>query len=464
MIRMLSNSTRPEEEEKSGLHKRKRDEKEESESPMIAPTIEVQFVNLATSDLVKMFTTEHRYQCPICHNFVWQPMGPPCEHYICKNCCQAYYRESFDDTHNSHASSTTTTTTFIKKDRKCPSGACGKNYRMSDYVPMMERSPSMGTALNQLVIFCPCSESRDMGCKWTGFYSQGVAHYVSKCEHRRSRCKACNQWFHHSFIAMHVRTCKIQLICSLCEMEYVSDSNEFDDRSQALRFHSQLCPRSMVRCQYYPKCTISIERQHLTYHIENECDHHAKYHCPIPSCPEAVKVEPLKPSISTVISSASSPSLLSMPVTTRYTRQELLNHLRETEWINFHRPIEPWYTTVVEAKRSELQAHEKLVQLYRLSERSVIVFCSQRHLMHVCSNLEYQLSNDQRTRCFPQASMIKKPIRCTRCFKSCLKKHISAIFHCLECHEYRCGTCAINRKLTSPPRSLHTKSPSPVTQ
>ena len=178
-------------------------------------------------------------KCPICDGILREP-------YL-TNCCGTSFCRACIDT--------------IQKDLKpCPISTCQNSAFTTMHDKRLEK------ILGELTVSCENHASGSGGCEWKGVLGKMDAHLREECKFVTVSCKHSGCFFRElrRDISAHEEVCGHRPFrCEHCK-EYESIFDNADE-------HWRACLKYPVQCPNKCSDTMSIERQLLQAHLDNDC-------------------------------------------------------------------------------------------------------------------------------------------------------------------------------------------------
>ena len=178
-------------------------------------------------------------KCPICDSILREP-------YL-TNCCGTSFCRVCIDT--------------IQKDRKpCPISTCQNSAFTTMHDKRLEK------ILGELAVFCENHASGSGGCGWKGVLGRLDAHLREECKFVTVSCKhsGCLVQELRRDISAHEENCGHRPFrCEHCK----AHESTFDNADE----HWRACLKYPVQCPNKCSDTLSIERQLLQAHLDNDC-------------------------------------------------------------------------------------------------------------------------------------------------------------------------------------------------
>lgn len=172
------------------------------------------------------------YICPLCEGVYLDPSIDLCGHISCEKCLQC-----FDSTLT-----------------KCP-------FTNQSLPSRPTKVKVMAAIIDKQTMYCP---NKKKGCNWEGQVKEFQKHILNDCIKQFIKCsmEGCNVEVLPEEFETHLKDCNYRSI----QCKYCNDSYSLIQ----LDNHYQSCPKYLVACPQ--KCTIKIQREALSDHLDNECD------------------------------------------------------------------------------------------------------------------------------------------------------------------------------------------------
>ena len=186
--------------------------------------------------VIFVYPLEKKYECPSCDEVLRYPvLFEECGHRVCSHCFESEIKRA--------------------DNRRCP----------VDRGKIDVDSARIDKAFNQEIIALEvkCS-NHEWGCKWEGEYQQILEH-LENCEYGDILCvNDCGAKFQKRFLQKHLdKDCPKKIIaCSYCDERHLRE-----DKKE----HIQECSKIPLPCPNKCDKTLSIPRDELDKHIEENC-------------------------------------------------------------------------------------------------------------------------------------------------------------------------------------------------
>lgn len=183
-----------------------------------------------------VYPLEKKYECPSCDEVLRYPvLFEECGHRVCSHCFETEIKRS--------------------DNRRCP----------TDRGKIDVDSATIDKEFNKVILSLEvkCS-NHEWGCKWEGEYQQ-IQEHLESCEYGDILCiNDCGAKFQKRFLQKHLdKDCPKKIIaCSYCD-----DRHLREDKKE----HIQECPKIPLPCPNKCDKTLSISRDELDKHIEENC-------------------------------------------------------------------------------------------------------------------------------------------------------------------------------------------------
>jgi hypothetical protein len=379
--------------------KTKKDDKVQTRIQDHMPTTSLVFVK-PDDPILKKLTTLTQMTCTICSSFVWDAYVPPCEHSICKLCCESFFQRK--NTAASHRKPD------LRMTNKCP--LCkDKQYRYRDYVPLLKKSSTLQALLSDVEIYCPMEENRIAGCNWKGTYTDAIRH-AETCQFRLEHCNTCKKWISIDSLTQHKKQCFVPFECPQCYTVYKPTSKQ--DLQVYKEKHKEQCVMIKIKCTS-DGCGIMVRRRDLQTHLQH-CECAVSHVCPF---------------VCSVITPSSAKEA---KVSKKFKLNELIQHLQECHSTE---PLQPLHL-------EKYNLMLKLNIIYQASLQKTVALCSRYHVMHPCF-----LTGPR------PCERDENNIHLYRCYKCKISPTIDQhyMYHCdhKDCHYFYCSSCMDYARLVS---------------
>ena len=177
---------------------------------------------------------EKQHQCPMCNEVLRYPVKfNECGHHVCSACFHEY----------------------LRVEPRCP----------QDQTQISRDKATLDNALNNeiMALEARCM-SHEWGCKWEGKVGE-VQMHTEQCEFTDVLCiNDCGAKFQRRFLQKHLdKDCGKKIIpCAFCDERYLREDK---------KNHLEDCPKVPLPCPNKCDKKLTIPRDELDQHIEQEC-------------------------------------------------------------------------------------------------------------------------------------------------------------------------------------------------
>lgn len=172
------------------------------------------------------------YICPLCEGVYFDPVIDMCGHISCEKCFQ-----SFDPSFT-----------------KCP-------FTNEPISSRPTKVSVMTIIIEKQILYC---SNTDKGCTWEGQVKDYQFHITNECPKQLLKCSmiGCNQEVPREDFKTHLVNCNYRNV----DCEFCKESFPFIQ----LESHYESCPKYLIECPQ--QCSILIQREALSHHVEKECN------------------------------------------------------------------------------------------------------------------------------------------------------------------------------------------------